>query len=377
MMKTFVVPLMFASLMAATLAAVSDRRGFDELAIRAAIAEEVRAPNTKCPVSPEYTDTADINALSICLRYGLGVYQAAQRYPESAAKVFAVYGEDETFQKVLDRLGHAVIPVVAYFVEHGSRELQLRQAAGEAMQRIWEGKTPKWANITREQIGLIAIYQLERRGHEMLAEFEIVDGKAVRKPIRRFFFGLKNLLLGGVDDIETILVRGERLPTWKEVGFAALDVTIIAGGVGAVAKAARLGIGTAEAVEKSGVRLAVENAAETNSLRLAAEGAAGNNVIRVAAEGAYEAIAVVGKTGAIVAPAAFAYLAITRPQLVASAGGWIAEQLGGNRIVGIFAVYLIGAFLVLQFLRPLLWCGRVVGKPTSRLARYAYTKATA
>jgi hypothetical protein len=140
---------------------------------------------------------------------------------------------------------------------------------------------------------------------------------------------------------------------------------------------ARLGIGTAESVEKSAVRLAVENAAETNSLRLAAEGAAGNNVIRVAAEGAYEAIAVVGKTGAIVAPVAFTYLAITRPQLVASAGGWIAEQLGGNRIVGIFAVYLIGAFLVLQFLRPLLWCGRVVGKPTWRLARYAYTKATA
>ena len=312
MMKTFVVSLMFASLMAATLAVVSDRRGFDELAIRAAIADEVRAPNTKCPLSPEYTDTADISALSICLRYGLGVYQAAQRYPESAAKVFAVYGEDETFQKVLDRLGHVVIPVVAYFVEHGSRELQLRQAAGEAMQQIWEGKAPKCANITREQIGLIAIYQLERRGHEMLAEFEIVDGKAVRKPIRRFFFGLKNLLLGGVDDIETILANAERLPTWKEVGFAALDVTVIAGGVGAVAKAARLGIGTAEAVEKSAVRLAVENAAESNSLRLAAEGAAGNNVIRVAAEGAYEAIAVVGKTGAIVAPVAFTRTAITR-----------------------------------------------------------------
>ncbi len=380
MFKTFIVPLVFASLTAATLALVSDRRGFEELAVRAAIAEEVRVPNSKCPLSPEYTDTADIGPLSICLRYGLGAYQAARLYPESAAKVFAVYGEDETFQKVLDRLGHAVIPVIAYFVEYGSRELQLRQAAGEAMQQIWEGKTPKWqlANITREQIGLLAIYQLERRGHEMLAEFEIVDGKAVRKPMRRFFFGLKDLLLGGVDDIETILVRGERLPTWKEVGFAALDVTVIAGGVGAIANATRLGLGTAEAVEKSTVRLAAENAAEKNSVRLvAAEGAAANNAIRVAAEGAYETIAAVGKTGAIVAPMAFAYLAITQPQLVASAGGWIAEQLGSNRITGIFAVYLIGVFLVLQFLRPLLWCGRAVGKPILRLSRYAYAKATA
>jgi hypothetical protein len=379
MFKTFVVPLAFASLTAAALALASDRRGFDELAVRAAIAEEARIPNSKCPLSPEYTDLADIVPLSICLRYGLGAYQAVRLYPESAAKVFAVYGEEETFQKVLDRLGHAVIPVIAYFVEHGSRELQLRQATGEAMRQIWEGKRPKWqlANITREQIGLLAIYQLERRGHEMLAEFEIVDGKAVRKPMRRLFFGVKNLLLGGVDDIETILVRGERLPTWKEVGFAALDVTVIASGVGVIANATRLGVGTAEAVEKSTVRLAAENVAEKNSVRLAAEGAAGNNAIRVAAEGAYETIAAVGKTGAIVAPMAFAYLAITRPQLVASAGGWIAEQLGGNRIIGIFAVYLIGAFLVLQFLRPLLWCGRAVGKPILSLTRYAYANARA
>jgi len=379
MFKTFVIPLAFATLTAATLALVSDRRGFEELAVRAAIAEEARAPNTKCPLSPEYIDTADIRLISICLRYGLDTYQAARRYPETSAKVFAVYGEDETFQKILDRLGHEVIPVVAYFVEHGSREYQLRQAVGEAMQQMWEGRKPKWqpANITREQIGLIAIYHLERRGHEMLAEFEIVDGAAVRKPMRRFFFGLKDLLLGGVEDIETILVRGERLPTWKEVGFVALDVTVIAGGVGAVAKAARLGIGTAEAVEKSAGRLAAEASAEKNSVRLAAEGAAGNNAIRVAAEGAYETISAVGKTGVLVAPVAFAYLAITRPQLVASAGGWIAERLGGNRITGIFAVYLIGIFLILQFLRPLLWFGRIVGKPIFRLARYAYGKATA
>ncbi len=378
MFKTFVMPVVFATLIAVALALVSDRRGFEELAIRAAMAEEARATDTKCPLSPEYTDTADIRLLSICLRYGLGAYQAARRYPETSAKVFAVYGEDETFQKILDRLGHQVIPVVAYFVEHGSREFQFRQAAGEAMQQIWEGRKPKWqpANITREQIGLIAIYHLERRGHEMLAEFEIVDGTAIRKPMRRFFFGLKDLLLGGLEDIETILVRGERLPTWKEVGFAALDVTIIAGGVGAVAKAARLGIGTAEAVEKGAVRLAAEGAAEKNSVRLVAESAAGNNAIRVAAEGAYEAISAVGKTGVLVAPMAFAYLAITRPQLVASAGGWIAERLGGNRMTGIFAVYLIGVFLVLQLLRPFLWCGRIVGKPIFRLARYAYTKTT-
>jgi len=381
MFKTFVMPLGIAALIAALLTMASDRRGFEELAVRAAIADDARAQGSKCPLSQEYTDKADIGLLSICLKYGLSAYEAARRYPATAAKMFAVYGEDETFQMVLDRYGHPVIPVIAFFVEHGSREFQIRQAVGDALQQMWDGKKPKWklADITREQIGLIAIYRLAARGNEMLAEFEIVDGTAKRKPMTRLMLGLKDLLLGGVGDVETILVRGERLPSWKEVGFAALDVTIVAGGFGAAAKAARLGVGTAETIEKSAVRLGTEGAAaEKNTMRLAAaEGTAENNVIRVSAEGAYEAISTVGKTGMFVAPIAFAYVAITRPQLIASAGGWVAEQFGSNRFVGIFAVYLIGTLLVLQFLRPLWWCVRTVGKPIFRLARYANNKAVA
>jgi len=380
MFKKFVMSLGIAALIAALLAMASDRRGFQELAVRAAFADEARAQGSKCPLSPEYTDKADIGLLSICLKYGLNAYEAARRYPATAAKVFAVYGEDETFQIVLDRYGHPVIPVIAYFVEHGSREFQIRQAVGDALQQMWEGKKPKWnlADITHEQIGLIAIYRLAARGNEMLAEFEIVDGTAKRKPMTRLMLGMKDLLLGGVGDIETILVRGERLPSWKEVGFAALDVTIVAGGVGAVAKAARLGVATAETVEKSAVRLGAEGAAGKNTVQLAAaEGTAENNVIRVSAQGAYEAISTVGKTGIFVAPIAFAYVAITRPQLIASAGGWVAEQLGSNRFVGIFAVYLIGTLLVLQFLRPVWWCLRTVGTPIFRLAGYANGKAVA
>lgn len=378
MFRKSILLLVTAALIAAMLVVVSDRRGFQELTVRAAIAERTVAKDTKCPLSPKYTDSAGIGLLSICLRHGLVAYEAAQRYPAAAANVFAVYGEDETFQKVLDRYGHQVIPVIALFVEQGSREFQLRQALGEAMQHIWEGKKPKWkpSEITREQVGLIAIHQLEVRGNEMLAEFEIVDGTAKRKPMTRIILGVKDLLLGGVGDVETILVRGERLPNWKDVGFAALDVAIVASGVGAVAKAARIGVGAAETAEKSTIRIAAEGATEKNSIRLAAGEAAEKNALRVG-EGAYEAISAVGRTGALIGPVAFAYVAITRPQLLASAGGWIAEQFGFSRSVGIFAVYLVGIFLIFQFLRPFLWCGRIVGKPIFRLARYTYNKAAA
>jgi hypothetical protein len=200
--------------------------------------------------------------------------------------------------------------------------------------QLWEGKTPKWqlARLTPEQIGLIAIDQLATRGHEMLAEFEIVNGVAKRKQMTRFILEAKDIFFGNIATLERVLVRGERLPTWKEVSLSALDMTLAAAGVGALAKLARVGSGAV--VEKSAFRLA--------------------------ADGAFEAIRTVAKTSTRIGPFAFAYIAITRPALIASAGGWIAEQLGFKRIYGIFAIYMIGISLVfvglsflLQFLRPL------------------------
>ena len=91
------------------------------------------------------------------------------------------------------------------------------------------------------------------------------------------------------------------------------------------------------------------------------------------AEGAFEAITAVGKTSKRIAPMAFVYIAITRPELIASAGGWIAEQFGINRLLGIFAVYMIGIFLVLQLLWPLVWCARIIGWSFRRLRRIPLT----
>jgi hypothetical protein len=363
MFKNLFLPLGIAALVAALLALSSDRRGFEELAVRAAIAQETSALGAKCPLSVEYSDTADLELLGICLKYGLAAYDVAQRYPATAAKVFAVYGEDETFQKVLDRYGHPVIPIVAFFVENRLGEFEFRRALSNAWGQIWPGHKAKspLAAVSPEQSGLIAIHSLDRRGNEMLAEFEIVDGKAKRKPVTRFFLGLKELLFENVGDVETILVRGERLPSWKEAGLATLDLTILAGAMGAVAKVSRLGVSTAEAVEKS-------------SIRAAAQGATQKGTIRLVVASAYDAIRAVGQASVLIAPAAFIYLAIREPQLIASAGGWVAEQFGYNRLVGIFVVYLIGVFLVLQSLRPLLWLGRSVGKLASHLVRYLTTE---
>jgi hypothetical protein len=337
MRKSFILSLVVAFVVALLVTAAADQRPFGEMAERAIIAEQANTPDSKCPLSRQYIDEADLGLLRICLKYGLGAYEAAQRYPESAAKVFAVYGDDETFQKILDQYGHPVIPVVAYFVENGSFKFKARQTLSEMLEQLRQGQKPKWepAELTREQIGLLAIYEISTRGHEILAEFEIIDGIAKPKPVTGFILEAKQFLLGGVGDVEKVLVRGERRPTWKEAGLAGLDAIIIVGGVGAITKVARAGGDAAAEEESTGLLMA---------------------------EGAYETVGVVGRTVVRIAPYAFLYVLVTRPTLILSLGGSVAEQFGINRYVGIFAVSFMGMLLAFQLLRPLIWCAQAVGR---------------
>ncbi len=171
-----------------------------------------------------------------------------------------------------------------------------------------------------------------QRGNEMLAEFEIVDGVAKSRPVTSALFGAKDFLLGSVFNLEKILVRGDRLPTLMELGEAGADAVIIAGALKGLAKASRLGSGKI-----------AENGPLRSSLR-----------------SAYDAIGTISRTGRKAGPYALAYLAITQPDLLASAGGWIAEQLGLPRIVGVFVVYAVGLFLLIQFFVTPLILGWIV-----------------
>ena len=44
----------------------------------------------------------------------------------------------------------------------------------------------------------MTVQELDERGAELLAEFEIVDGRAKRKPIEATVLGTMNFLLGGI-----------------------------------------------------------------------------------------------------------------------------------------------------------------------------------
>jgi hypothetical protein len=327
-MKSIVSSLLLVGVAAYASTAATDRRDFKELAARTAMSDEVSKPGAKCPISKALVDTLDLDVLAICAHYGLTAMEAARRDPAVVIKVFALYGEDPMFRSAFERYGHMVVPVVGYFVENGSNRYRVTAAVHGAIQQASQGRMPTWGDApSGEQMGYMAVQEFDERGAELLAEFEIVDGHAKRKSIEATVLGTKNLFLGGIQKLETVLTRGES-PTWKDYGGAALDVAVVAGGIGLLAKEARV-----------------------------AEVAAGRTSPRIVA---VDAAAVLRNVGAIavgpVGNAALLYVVLTHPMLVASAVGWSAEQLGLNGPACVFFAYLLLFQLLWWFSRPLRWC---------------------
>lgn len=320
---------------------------FDLDVEHAALHAQAAADGSRCPLSDAELRRMPAWLLAACASGGLAWHEAAMRYPADAENAFRVYRGEPEFADLFDRLGHPSIPVIAYFVRNGSTLYRVNETVGQGLSRLWnEGRLGFGpAELTPEQYGLIAIHELDRRGHEMLSEFEIVDGVAVRKPLTRTLLGAKNLFFGGVVELESVLARGERLPSWGEVGWAALDVAIVTGGVGAAAKVVRVGRAPAAAMAR-GAHL------------------------RAAGVGAARSLATVGKAAGVAAAIAVPYVAVTRPHLFASAGGWLAEQAGLPRWAGVFAAYamlaMVAAWLIGLVIRPL--------RPILRLVRRVFAQ---
>ncbi|MFI0844674.1 hypothetical protein [Mesorhizobium sp. IMUNJ 23232] len=315
----------------------------EEAIVRAAVVDTLTSADSRCPLSDRAIGTAASWLLAACTQGGLAWYDAAHQYGDDAAKVFTTFGNEPTFKEVFQTLGPPVVPVITYFVRNGSTQYLLQETIGQGVSHLWNGEAIGFgvAELTPEQYGLIAIEELRTRGHEMLSEFEIVNGTAVRKQFTRTVLGAKSLFLGGISDVETVIARGERLPKWSEVGWAAVDATMIAGGIGVAVKSLRAVKVPATIVGRNTARLAT---------------------LRSAGGGAVRSLSALAKASGIAAVVAVPYVAITRPQLVATAAGWVAEQIGMPAWLGVFLVFstisLIFLLAVRLILAPILFVAR-------------------
>lgn len=329
---------------------------FEKEVARAVLTIEVQNPGSRCPLNSTELARAEPWMIAACLAGGLGWYEAVQRYGEDAASVMAVYGQEPSFAEVLDRYGHAVIPVIVYFVENGSTQYQLE----DSLSRLLTAGDLSIRRLSPEQYGLIAINELGRRGHEMLSEFEIVAGKAKRKQFTRALLGAKNLLFGGVSELDSVMARAERLPKWSEVGWAGLDLAIIGGAAGAAIKIFRAGRVPATITAQTAGRLSLTRSAFSNTAR---------------------SLSVIGRAAGVGAIVAVPYVLLIRPDLIVAAGGWLADAAGLPAWFGAFLVYAALCLAVLVIARlvlsPLINLARLLGAALAWLAGLNHIQATA
>jgi hypothetical protein len=351
MKKTLLLTFFAAAVLAATLTSVAKpRHGFEEdLAQLDAV--------VSCPLKGEVLEHVATDVAAVCAKYGDVAFRIAQRYPDKAPRLFALYGDLPQWKEVLDRYGHEVIPLVWYF-QQGSKEIQVRQALGRAVEGLLHGERPvfKIEEMTPEQFGYVAILMLEDRGYDLLGQFEFKDGEARRRPVERALSTLKELFFGGVSQLERVLVRGERWPTFGEIGSAALDVAIVAGGISAVTELRVAG----EAAEDA---RAATRFGRLSALQVSGE-AIGNSALAVGRK-VVPAAAVVG----------VAYLAVSHPHIVTGAGQWLAERAGMPPWVGAFGLWLVLLVPIMMMISPLVFATRTTMKGVG--FTYAVCKHTA
>jgi hypothetical protein len=334
MKKTLLLAFLAASVVAGALTSFARPRG--------AFEEDVAhlEAGASCPLKEEVLRDVPADVIAVCAKYGDVAFRIAERYPKTAPRLFALYGELPEWREVLDRYGYEVIPVVWHF-QQGSKEIQVRQALGRAVDDFLHGERPvfKVEDLTQEQLGYIAILMLKDQGHDLLGQFEFVDDGVRRRPLQSALSTLKELFLGGVSRLERVLVRGERWPSFGEIGFAVLDVAVATGGMSAITSLRVAGP-------------AAEDLAATRFGRLTA--------LEVGSEAVGSSAMTLGRkilpTAAI---AGVVYLAMTHPHLVTEAGEWIAEKAGLSSWVGAFVVWLILVVPIMMLLTPLILAGKM------------------
>jgi hypothetical protein len=155
-----------------------------------------------------------------------------------------VYGAEPEFQDVVLTYGEAVLPPLAYFMDHDLTSLELRRVLGERWQDIkrlidrWAGNGPEIETgvesapvLTDEERGWYAINFLREEGYDFLGQFTVTEDGAVKwVQTERLLEGLSGLLFGGVRDLEAKWQREEEILA-ADLGWAALDVAVIAASV--------------------------------------------------------------------------------------------------------------------------------------------------
>ena len=290
---------------------------FGSAATRVALKYEM---GEKCPLSYASLKSEDVGLISICSTFGLKSYLAARENREVAGTLFATYGKEDDFLLVVDKYGAEALATIQYFRDRDSLEFRIRARRDQLWKRFRSGEpldVPP-VKLTPDEHGFIAIQELKRRGHNLLAEFEFSDG-VKRKQVKRLISAATELFTSGVTDLEARILRGEKI-TWRHVAYAVLDVSVIVGGAASVAKVLQ------------GAKVA------------------GKATMLAKTSGAFSTARTVIKSVAVVGAVSVAAIVAYNPSLMISAAGWVAQQVGLPAWAGVAFLAGIVAFALMSLL---------------------------
>ena len=315
-------------------------------------------------------DYADDPALVLKAR------SALLRYPDLARRILPLYGAEPEFRGVLLEYGEAILPPIAYFMDHDLTSLEFRRTLGAGFDELrrWYGRitgdsaqpatAPPAPLLTPEVRGWYAVNFLHEDGYGFLGQFVVkADGEADWVQTERVLEGLPDLFLGGVRGLETKWRQGDEIQG-EDLGWAALDVAVIAASVKLI-KAVRAARAVTPTTSAAG--------AGSFPARVALFGS------RVLARGGRLGVAV-ARYGAV--PAA-AYLMIRYPSLINATLAELADWLGappwavqfGFWFVAVSVTLRLGLFLLgplSRVLRGLGWLASALAawfRPTPGLQR--------
>lgn len=297
-----------------------------------------------CPLSQDALQAAAPESVVLCANFGLNAFIDAEANAVVANQVYGLLGATAELHQVRALYGPKVIPVIYRYYTEGSKAAQLSNSTGEVIADIWDQlkKDPgnlqmpaKPEELTPEQLAVYALLTMQEHGEVFLVQFEpLPDGTVVRKPVESVAQNLYTALAGGIRKLEQKTVTGQELTPY-DYGGAALDVVVVYAGWKLIAKPVAVKAAAGKGAAKAG-KMAKLTAATAK---------------------AGKALTVGTKLTATAALAATAYVAVTDPFLLAtgaaSAGGWVAEQIGLPNWAGQFIGYVVIFMAIWLMLWPL------------------------
>lgn len=246
-MKTVVVLMVLAGLLAAGVAGLHEPEPLEERLVRIQAQESLPGitgvEDLPVELQAALLDLSDDPLVSLKAR------GAVLRYPDLAAQVFPLYASEPEFRDILGRYGEAVLLPVAHFIDNPVATIetmnalsrhydQIREFVGSFQPSRTESATPvepeqdeAAPELTAEQRGWYAVNFIEAEGHGFLGQFEVADDGSVHWiQTERITEGVTDFFTSGIRTLETRQRTGEEIRL-SDIGWASVDVLVFASAV--------------------------------------------------------------------------------------------------------------------------------------------------